>query len=72
VARRTGVRGAVKNVEAEADPFTRRRLRRHAAFWSIWALGLGCHLGHPETEGNGRTHVDDLTEAGDEGQVLRE
>src|SRR5215217_4239023 len=26
--------------EAGADYFDRRRLRRHAAFWSLWALGV--------------------------------
>ncbi len=41
MAKRTGVRGAVKYVEAETEYFAKRKLRRHAAFWSIWALGVG-------------------------------
>jgi ethanolamine permease len=31
----------VKYVEADADYFAKRGLKRHAAFWSIWALGVG-------------------------------
>jgi ethanolamine permease len=41
VARQARGGGFVKYVEAEAEYFTRRALRRHAAFWSIWALGVG-------------------------------
>src|SRR3954466_16204503 len=41
MAKRTGVRGADSYVEAEVEYFARRALRRHAAFWSIWALGVG-------------------------------
>jgi ethanolamine permease len=32
--------GSVSYQEATADYFGRRRLRRHAAFWSLWSLGV--------------------------------
>ena len=41
MAEKTRVGGSVKYVEAEPEYFARRKLRRHAAFWSIWALGVG-------------------------------
>jgi ethanolamine permease len=34
-------RSGVSYVEAGENYFERRGLRRHAAFWSIWALGVG-------------------------------
>jgi ethanolamine permease len=33
--------GSVSYVEAGEDYFGKRKLRRHAAFWSLWALGVG-------------------------------
>src|SRR3954471_17402654 len=33
--------GSVTYRDAEHGYFERRALRRHAAFWSIWALGVG-------------------------------
>ncbi len=33
--------GSVSYVEAGGDYFAKRKLRRHAAFWSLWALGVG-------------------------------
>jgi ethanolamine permease len=41
VANKARAGGAVTYVEAEEGYFARRGLRRHAAFWSIWALGVG-------------------------------
>jgi ethanolamine permease len=41
MAKQSRVVGAVRYVEAESGYFARRALRRHAAFWSIWALGVG-------------------------------
>jgi ethanolamine permease len=41
MAQTKGVRGAIKYVETDEGYFAKRRLRRHAAFWSIWALGVG-------------------------------
>jgi ethanolamine permease len=32
--------GSVSYQEADADYFGRRKLRRHAAFWSLWSLGV--------------------------------
>src|SRR4030095_7612788 len=32
--------GSVSYEEAGAQYFTRRKLRRHAAFWSLWSLGV--------------------------------
>jgi len=32
--------GSVSYEEAGADYFSKRRLRRHAAFWSLWSLGV--------------------------------
>src|SRR6478752_4980144 len=33
--------GSVTYRDAEHGYFERRKLRRHAAFWSLWALGVG-------------------------------
>ena len=33
--------GSVTYQDAEHGYFERRKLRRHAAFWSLWALGVG-------------------------------
>ena len=33
--------GSVTYHDAEHGYFERRKLRRHAAFWSLWALGVG-------------------------------
>ena len=33
--------GSVTSRDAEHGYFDRRKLRRHAAFWSRWALGVG-------------------------------
>jgi ethanolamine permease len=33
--------GSVTYREADQEYFARRKLRRHAAFWSLWALGVG-------------------------------
>jgi ethanolamine permease len=41
VAKESRAGGAVTYVEAEPGYFARRGLRRHAAFWSVWALGVG-------------------------------
>lgn len=35
------VPGSVKYSEAGAEYFERRRLKRHAGVWSLWALGVG-------------------------------
>ena len=32
--------GSVSYQEAGEDYFGKRKLRRHAAFWSLWALGV--------------------------------
>jgi ethanolamine permease len=32
--------GSVSYEEAGADYFVKRKLRRHAAFWSLWSLGV--------------------------------
>ena len=32
--------GSVSYQEAGEDYFGRRKLRRHAAFWSLWSLGV--------------------------------
>jgi ethanolamine permease len=37
---RTDTRGGVTYREAGADYFEKRRLRRHAGVWSLWALGV--------------------------------
>jgi len=33
--------GLISYQEAEAGYFDKRKLRRHAAFWSLWSLGVG-------------------------------
>ena len=33
--------GSVTYRDAEHGYFEKRKLRRHAAFWSLWALGVG-------------------------------
>ena len=33
--------GSVTYRDAEHGYFERRKLRRHAAIWSLWALGVG-------------------------------
>jgi ethanolamine permease len=32
--------GSVSYEEAGVDYFSKRKLRRHAAFWSLWSLGV--------------------------------
>jgi len=33
--------GAVTYTETGAEYFDKRKLRRHAGVWSLWALGVG-------------------------------
>jgi ethanolamine permease len=41
MAENTRAMGSVTYTEAGHGYFEKRRLRRHAAFWSLWALGVG-------------------------------
>src|SRR5882757_1282868 len=41
MAENTRAVGSVTYHDAEQGYFERRKLRRHAAFWSLWALGVG-------------------------------
>ena len=41
MAENTRAVGSVTYTEAGEGYFEKRKLRRHAAFWSLWALGVG-------------------------------
>lgn len=41
MAENTRAVGSVTYREAGHGYFEKRQLRRHAAFWSLWALGVG-------------------------------
>ena len=43
--------GSVTYQEAGQGYFEKRKLRRHAAFWSLWALGVGAVISATFTAG---------------------
>ena len=52
MAENTRAVGSVTYREAGQGYFEKRQLRRHAAFWSLWALGVGGgHLRATSTDG---------------------